>query len=373
MQRERIHELRTAPVPHDDGSQVMVPPNGKGDRSRTWPHQLGGARFWLFALAWIGLAGATSLTLLWCVASFWFPYGWDQAILASIGEVILRGGMPYRDGWDMKGPLAYYVFALGQWLFGPHMWSVRILDLPVLLGGMTALALMVGRLTVTPLGACWTAVAFALWIGSLGWFHTIQPDAWVAIFMLLGVGPLVVRRPALPQLLFCGIMVGCAALVKPLYLGFVAVPLVHIVGQKQSPMGSRLALAAAVAGIALVPPLLALAWFAHRGALRDLVDVHLLYTVQVYTSVSLWSRIRNVLDGVLGFFLTGTVSLALPIIVIGVHALWRGSRACALLLLTWFIIALMCVVAQGKFFKYHWIRSSRRFSPLVQLASIRCL
>jgi hypothetical protein len=228
---------------------------------------MGGASYWPFALARLGLAGATGLTLLWCAASFWFPFGWDQGIFASIGDVILRGGMPYRDGWDMKGPLAYYGFALGQWLFGNHMWSVRVLDLPLLLAGMTALAFMVARLTATPLWGCWAAITFALWIGSLGWFHTVQPDAWVAYLMLLGAGPLVARRPAAWQLLFCGVMVGCAGLVKPFYLGFAAVPLVQIMGQKRPFTWSKVALAALVGVTALVPPLVRANCSRHAGYL----------------------------------------------------------------------------------------------------------
>src|ERR1043165_8774620 len=88
-------------------------------------------------LSHLAIACATTLALTWCVASFWFPFGWDQAMLASVGDVKLRGGMPYRDGWDMKGPLVYYVFAFAQWLFGRQMWSIRALALGLLLAGAT--------------------------------------------------------------------------------------------------------------------------------------------------------------------------------------------------------------------------------------------
>src|SRR5258708_1726550 len=111
----------------------------------------------------LALACATIFTGLWCIASFWFPFGWDQGMFAAVGDVILRGGMPYRDGWEVKGPLAYYGFALAQWLFGRHMWSIRILDLALLLAGMAALAGMVGRLASRAAG-WWAAMVFVVWI-----------------------------------------------------------------------------------------------------------------------------------------------------------------------------------------------------------------
>jgi hypothetical protein len=263
--------------------------------------------------------------------------------------------MPYRDSWELRGPLAFYLFALGEWLFGPHTWGVRVLDVALLLAGMTSLGLMVARLTLNPFWGCWAAVAYALWVGSLGWFFSCQPDGWVANLLLLGLGPLVARRPGLPQLLFCGAMVGCAGLMKPFYFAFGAVPLVQIMGQNRPFIWSKVVQAASLGVMALAPPLVALAWFAYRGALRDLVDVHLLYTMQVYANEARWPRIWNALDGVLSYFLTGKVALALPVVVIGLRSLWRDSRGPAVLLLTWFLVALACVAAQGKFFVYHWI------------------
>jgi hypothetical protein len=54
------------------------------------------------------LAASVDLTFLWAIASLWFPFRWDHGIMASVGDTIVRGGMPYRDAWDMKGhPQAY--------------------------------------------------------------------------------------------------------------------------------------------------------------------------------------------------------------------------------------------------------------------------
>ena len=55
--------------------------------------------------------------LLLTVATLSWPLGWDQGIYAWAGDVIVRGGLPYRDAWVMKGPLVFYTFALAQTLF----------------------------------------------------------------------------------------------------------------------------------------------------------------------------------------------------------------------------------------------------------------
>ena len=318
------------------------------------------------ALYFIGrllLICAAGLVVAWCMASFWFPFGWDQGFFAAVGDVILRGGMPYRDGWEIKGPLTYYVFALAQQLFGRHMWSIRILDLPLLLAGMAALARMVKRIA-SPAAGWWAAIVLALWVASLTWFHTIQPDGWAADLILLGAAPLVAGRSSLRVLLWAGATIGCAGLVKPIYLGFIVVPLLQIAMQPRTRETSqRLVLGAYVVSITLLPPVLAAAWFAHRGALNELVDVHLLYNLQVYSAAGS-EPIADRLRGVLRFFLKGPLVWALPVIGAGVSALWRNSRQSALLLVTWITVAVSCVAAQGKFYKYHWIVV---FPPLTAL------
>ena len=65
--------------------------------------------------------GLAALAAVWVTASLSWPFGWDQGILAWAGDVIHQGGMPYRDAWDIKGPLAYYLYALAQWLFGKNL------------------------------------------------------------------------------------------------------------------------------------------------------------------------------------------------------------------------------------------------------------
>jgi hypothetical protein len=55
------------------------------------------------------LAGIVALGVAWAVASLTWPFGMDQGVLAWVGDVVVRGGMPYRDAFDVKGPFPHYL------------------------------------------------------------------------------------------------------------------------------------------------------------------------------------------------------------------------------------------------------------------------
>jgi hypothetical protein len=117
--------------------------------------------------------------------------------------------------------------------------------------------------------------------------------------------------------------------------------------------------------MALAPAAAALGWFAFRGALADLVDVHLLYTWNVYSSaapVRHWGIVRRTAD----FFLSDPVVFALPVMAAGAGSLWLGARGPARMIVAWAALATLCVASQGRFFRYHWVIV---FPPALLLAA----
>ncbi len=171
------------------------------------------------------LAGALILGAAWAIASLSFPLGWDHGLLASVGDAVLGGGMPYRDAWDIKGPLAHLWFALAQFLFGRRPIGIRVLDLVSLVSAAIVLARSGARLTRRSAGP-WIAVALVLCYGSLTYFFTAQPDGAVALALVFGITPLL-STPVRPrQIAVAGFVVGLAMVVKPIYFVFLALPLV---------------------------------------------------------------------------------------------------------------------------------------------------
>lgn len=53
----------------------------------------------------------------------------DSSVFFYIGQRILQGDVPYRDVWDHKGPLIFYIDALGQFLSPHSPWGVWFLEL----------------------------------------------------------------------------------------------------------------------------------------------------------------------------------------------------------------------------------------------------
>ena len=106
--------------------------------------------------------GLAALAGAWAAASLSWPFGWDQGILSWVGDVIHRGGMPYRDAWDIKGPLAYYLYAVAQWLFGENLWGIRLLDLVFLVASALVLRRVVRGLSDSAV-ARWACLTFILW------------------------------------------------------------------------------------------------------------------------------------------------------------------------------------------------------------------
>ncbi|MGH7540373.1 MAG: ArnT family glycosyltransferase, partial [Gemmatimonadota bacterium] len=343
------------------GSRRTVP-SGRGSDSD------GDATGTLPRLSTLALAGVAGLAAVWAVASLWFPFGWDQGIHASVGDVIVRGGMPYRDGWDVKGPLTYYVFALAQALFGRHMWGIRILDLLLLAGGAEALRRLVSR-RASPAAGVWTALAFVLWYASLTWFYLSQPDGWAALIVAVAVGPLLARDdpPASGRLFIAGFLIGACALLKPFYGAFGAVPAVHALAFRRAlgwdgVAGRWLLFAAAL----LVAPALMAALFVARGAWDELLAVQLRYNLEVYSGLEAFGPVDAV-RSLLEYAGTGATALVLPPALLGLWALWRSQRPAAVGLGAWVAVALFCVTIQGKFWTYHWIPL---YPPLAALGGI---
>ena len=312
--------------------------------------------------------GLAALAGAWAAASLSWPFGWDQGILSWVGDVIHQGGMPYRDAWDIKGPLAYYLYALAQWLFGKSLWGIRLLDLVFLVASALVLRRVVRGLSDSVV-ARWACLIFILWYGSGSFWHTAQPDGWASMMILVGMAPLVAAggRLTVKSVVIAGLLVGCAALIKPFFAGFLLIALLGLIVRERV-RARPLAVDAVILVASFALPLTAAAgWFAHRGALDELVEVYLMYPAVAYTDVTLISPASR-LRGVFEFVLAGKVAVVLlPIAALGLLKLWQTVRRTAVVLLCWTGLGIVIVALQNRFFEYHW---TLLLPPLVLLGSV---
>lgn len=303
--------------------------------------------------AWLG---TVALVLVWAAASVTWPFGWDQGILASVGSVINAGGLPFRDAWDIKGPIAYYVYALAQRAFGHNLWGIRVLDFLISALGAGAVARYVARLTDATT-ARWTWAVLVLAYASGSYWHTAQPDWWAGLMLGVGILPLgaSVHTLTTSRLLVSGALIGSAGLIKPFYgaflgIGFLAVWLCARRGGRSVLAGWATLLAGFV-----LPLGITIGWFAWHDALHDLTDVYLRYAYQVYAGAGarpLSLRLRGIAEHLLA---GKVVVVAVPAVLLGTAVLWRKDRACAVVTTVYALGTVGAVAAQSRFFEYHWL------------------
>lgn len=302
----------------------------------------------------------------WAVRYVGLPLGADQGILLWIGDLIRGGGLPYRDAFDIRGPAFDYLHALILVVFGRNEWGIRVFDLLMIaLGGW--LVWRIALRTAGPVAASAGAVLFLLWYAALDYWSTAQSDGWTAVILSGVVALLVIgeRRLTPWRAALAGVLVALCALNKPTYAVFLLLPAVRGLGERDRGIRWVVAMwAAMLAGFA-APILAFMAWFAAHGALDDLIEVHILWTVSVYSGLNQPWLTR--LQAMIHWLLTSKFAVALGVAAGGLAFLARTRRADALLIGLWLGLALLTVIAQDKYWQYHWLVV---YPPLAVLAGI---
>lgn len=306
------------------------------------------------------------MLVLWAAMYVTWPFSNDQGNLAWVGDVVLSGGMPYRDAWDVKGPAAHLAFALIQTLFGRNEWGVRVFDLAML----TICAVCLRSIAREYAGAGairWSITLFLLWYASLNHHNTAQPDAWAGV-MVTGAVALLLTRTRLSPVsgAAAGALIGICALIKPTYLLFFALPVLDGLCHVRVEGTGRVVRFWVASGVGLAVPIaLCVWWFATRGALDDWMAVHLEWIPSSYTQVdAAWLNRGQYL---LAFLTTGQYAPAIPLVIGGLYVVRQQSGRDVLMLVGWALVAACGVLIQGQFYPYHW---HPIFPPLALLGGI---
>ena len=321
------------------------------------PSRVGATRARRLTLVHAALAAfavlAIGMMLTW-------PLGYDQGVFASVGDTVARGGAPYRDAWDIKGPFEFYAMAAIELVFGRHAWGLRVVDVAIALATAEMLRRRLRHLI--PAGAAVTAAL--LWptiVASLNFQNAAQFDLWIGSAMLAVT--LLVTRPGgyrARDLAVAGSLIGLATIIKPIFPVFLAVPGVVILLRRS---GAIRAIAGDLAALLLgwiVPIAGALAGLALQGALQEAWNVSILYNLRVYgpnvraslTQGSSPTAMRAI--GLVTYLADAKVAIVVAPAVAGAVVLWRTQRVLAAAVLTWLGSGIALVVLQNKFWPYHW-------------------
>jgi hypothetical protein len=291
--------------------------------------------------------------LLYLPVYLMLPLGRDQGMFAWVGMVVRDGGLPFRDAWEIKGPLTHLVYGVAVMLAGPHGWGVRLVDVLFLLAGMGCLSVGVRPRVRAPVALVGALLLFLLY--SSDYWHAAQPDGWASL-MLLGCLVLFfkdggARRARVAVL--SGVLLGAMALLKPLFgLFCVLVPLYAWASEPRA-WRRNVGFVAQAALVAVGTVGLLLLFFWWRGALDALLDVHLRFN----PSVHLGRPARGLGDLFLALMehLLAPSLLALHLLgVAGWVVLGRSERREVALLVAAWLVGVLVITFQNKFYPYHF-------------------
>jgi hypothetical protein len=320
-------------------------------------------------------------TLILGSISLIFPFGRDQGIHAFVADAMLHGKVLYRDAFDFKPPLTYFVHLLALLLFGHSMTTIRFLDLLWSLATAFTIFALVARTLRRPWTAALAGVLYPFHYYVLGYWHTAQTDGWLnlplaaaSLFTVLALDSESSPGRFRWRWLAVGAFVGLAFLFK--YTAGIILPALIVlaaVRYRRRPKLARPAVVLQVAGFVL-PLVFMLCYLLVSGALPAFLESQL-RLVPAYARVGIEAGFFHRLVLMVAnfaanpnFWVGGVLGLAG--LVVSVITLARGrpeDRILPLLAIIWLGAALVSLLVQGRFFGYHYLPV---LAPLAVLCGI---
>jgi hypothetical protein len=274
--------------------------------------------------------------------------GRDSGVYLYTATQILEGRVPYRDVWDHKGPLIYYIDALGLWAGQGSLWGVWLLE-ALLLWCAALLGYAVMRQAFGNIGAAFGSL---LWLAALPFLsgrgnHTEEyaiPLQFAAIYLFWRSE----EGRLFLYLFLTGIAFALSFLLRPNNVGVplsIAI-LVALRACRNSGVGRSVAArlkrptldslpaslftayAALILGAAVIG-LVTVIYFAASGALRDLADAAFRYNLIYSSAQSFHERLDAAFSGLAllsrGW---GLATVALTAWAVAWFYAWSRPRAC---------------------------------------------
>lgn len=316
------------------------------------------------ALRWV-IWGAIAFLILQVLS---FSYGRDQGIYAMVAAAMGRGEMPYRDAWDFKPPGIFLVYGLSRALFGSSQIGIRVLEAIGLVGMCVGLVKLGRRHFDHALAGPLAALLAVLAHAQLDFWHTAQPESFGGMLTIAalwwGVHADDAPAPGPRRLLLAGFLFGLAGLFKPPLAGggavlaaWIGLPI--LIREWRTSIAGAWRAALRPVGIIVLggaaPFVLCLAWFAAKGALRDLYEVLFVFTPH-YTLIG-WEG--STVTGMFYFAFTEWLQTYCSALTVGLLLLLGLGRSPRERPFVWLVAALIAmhlagVALQGKFFPYHY-------------------
>ena len=271
----------------------------------------------------------------------------DGGIYATVALTVYRGQTLYRDVWESKPPVTYYLNILAFSLFGVNRWALWGFEILYYWGTVLVFGWLLRMLT----GRDWLALVGAV----LLLFQTHNtlliienaPESYALLWQVvcLLAGFYFLRKPGYRAALAIGLSAGLAFLTKQNVIG-VPLTLLPAILVLHKPLRNDLHTLARYAGAmiagGLLPLALTAAFFAAHGALDNALDNIMVASPKMHAwfgegSVPIWESLGSTLSTPL--FLLPFVPLA-PLAVWGIARLRTAEQPADRVFLLWATLAL---------------------------------
>ncbi len=278
------------------------------------------------------------------------PFGRDQGIFAWVASVMLDGGMPYRDAWDIKGPLVYCVYAIMLFFSSHQVWIVYVPDVLLITAALISLAKLATR--YPHISSQYGAGIIMLLAGGTSYLNAGQPDTWAAYAIVIIICDLICLKPDNLNKVAgrMGLWLGCFALIKPQYA--VLVPVVMAALWHTGICRSQLLKAWVVCGSTWLAVVVAMAiWLFHAGAWMAFIEA-VQFVGSIHASaVDLLVILPRILLSTEFYWLL--LKLYLLAAIFGLVLLKRVDARAAYISAGFMLATFIIYISQGKLFTYH--------------------
>ena len=213
--------------------------------------------------------------------------GQDNGVFLYGGQQIIAGETPYLEFWDHKGPLIYFINALGLFLGLGSRWGVWIIEFAFLVLTINGLYFI----AVDRWGRISSLVVLFFWFFSMkkvGSYYHFGDSNYIETYgLLFAVWAIAFWLQALkqkkigPEYFFIGIMAGLSFALRPnniaVYLSIALIEMIVTV-RKRNYAEYIKRMGILLLGFLLVGALI-LAWFWMKGAVSQLVDAVFVYNM----------------------------------------------------------------------------------------------
>lgn len=300
----------------------------------------------------------------------------DEGLYIVQAREWLRGGWPFLAVWDMHPVGAPAMIAATFALFGQSVEAVRLLATACVTVTATALYALVragGGPRPVAIAAGLLSIAFSIRLGGLATNTEVLFAPFITLAML--VGTLAARRalvagqgPRWRALVAMGLLVGAGFAIKPVVApeGCLAFALLTFpaLWRRLLPIGRFLAMAAAYAGLCLLPTALFGIAYLLRGEGMAFLEGSFLAPFR-------YSQGRLPLEEALRLSLVVVLILGWPMVLSGVAMarwLWRRGASARLVAIgtIWMAVGAIAITGPGYFFQHYFLIW---LSPLCLLAA----